>query len=381
MSLPWYDKHAPKSTSEIIGQGIQKVLKCVNEKKPCLIVGPPGTGKTASAYAIAKECGMQLIELSVDEKRNAEYINSVLRNTILTRGFFGEKLVLIDDVDLLDRGGMPELIKCVKMSKVAIIFTAKDKWDQKLRSLNNYCEIIEYRKLRAAWIAKILRKICSKENVKVSDGLLYKIAANAKGDARAAINDLELLGKDGEITDYEFEALTYREKPISIFEGLSRLYNAKDFNEALKALDDVEMDINEKLLWISENASLVKDLKELSEIYNYLSRADVFIGRVLRWQHYRYWAYANALMTGGVKTKTPCYKFNSPKKILKLWKTKSDRASRNRVLEALRTKIHASKRKLMNEYLPYLKIMCKNNDFKNMLINELDLNPKDIDFL
>ncbi len=372
MNLPWYDKHAPRELKEIIGQGTARVLECVRKNKTCLITGPSGTGKTVTAHAIAHECGMQLVELSADEKRNKDYINSVLSNTLVTKGLFGKKLVLVDDVDLLDRGGMPELIKCIKKSMVPVILTARDKWDKKLRTLRNYCEIIEYRKLRTAWTAKVLKRISEEEGIKVSDENLYKIAVNAIGDLRAAINDLELLGKDGEITNYEVKSLTYREKPISIHEGLTRLFNATSFEEAHNSLINVEMDINEKMLWISENAS--------KNSYNNLSRADVFIGRVRRWQYYRYWAYANALMTAGVKGKS-YYGFSRPSKIMKLWKSKSERVLRDNVLTLLKERIHASKKKIMSEHLPYLKVMCKNKEFKNSLISELGLSPKEAGIL
>ena len=45
--LPWTDKYKPKSTKEIIGQELAINKIKTNLKKPLLLYGKTGTGKTS----------------------------------------------------------------------------------------------------------------------------------------------------------------------------------------------------------------------------------------------------------------------------------------------------------------------------------------------
>ena len=71
------NKYKPKSLNEIIGQdnAISKLRKAVNEKKPALIYGVPGIGKSSSVYALAKDVGYEIIEVNASDYRNKEQID------------------------------------------------------------------------------------------------------------------------------------------------------------------------------------------------------------------------------------------------------------------------------------------------------------------
>ena len=72
------------------------------------------------------------------------------------------------------------------------------------------------------------------------------------------------------------------------------------YDIATSATRDVKEELGTIEEWISEN--LPKEYlkyKDLANGYDYLSKSDVFLGRVFRRQYFGLWRYASALMTAG----------------------------------------------------------------------------------
>ncbi len=380
----WFEKYSPSNIKEIISQRIEPLIKHarLNPKgKALLIYGPSGTGKTSSVQALARGEGYELVEVNASSLMNAEIIKTIIGNASLTMSLFGKRIILIDDIDSLsvkDRGGITELIKVIKKTRTPIFITATDPWNPKLRTIRGYCELIEFKKIRASSIKELLKKIALKENIKVTDQILYRLASQANGDVRAAINNLEMLSGDGEVTEYELEAMGYREKPVTIFNALQTLFKTRELTEAIHSLDDVELDLNTKMLWITENiTNEFKTSKELSKAFNMLSRADVFNGRIMKRQYWRFLVYVNLLITAGINLsrehESGFVKYQRPTKILRLWQTKSKRELRKQLALKLKKGFKTSIKKILKT-LPYIKLLLKNKEITNyyeLTIDEL----------
>ena len=52
----------------------------------------------------------------------------------------------IDGMSAGDRGGIAELIACIKISKIPIICICNDQYSQKLKSLLSYCLLLKFEK-------------------------------------------------------------------------------------------------------------------------------------------------------------------------------------------------------------------------------------------
>jgi replication factor C subunit 1 len=102
------------------------------EKKVCLLVGPPGVGKTTTVHLVCKELGFSVVEFNASDTRSAsslqEHVASLLRNTTVTQFYKKEsatgadaakstfQALVMDEVDGMggaDRGGLAQLIQCV----------------------------------------------------------------------------------------------------------------------------------------------------------------------------------------------------------------------------------------------------------------------------
>src|SRR5690242_14895374 len=115
---PWVYKYAPKNSNEIIGQNkaIQKIIAYVTTykqgKKPLLLTGPPGIGKTSCVYAVAQELDREIIEVNASDTRSKDAITSLVGAASKQQSlFFRSRIILIDEIDgvsgMSDRGAIP----------------------------------------------------------------------------------------------------------------------------------------------------------------------------------------------------------------------------------------------------------------------------------
>src|SRR3989338_9112230 len=153
---PFVRKYLPEKIGDIIGQDeavknlysfIEKFSK--KNKKAAFLYGPTGTGKTSSAYVMAKKLDLEILEVNASDIRNKEQIEQRLGASIKQRSLFSKgKIILVDEVDGLsgksDRGGIQTMANMVDETNFPIIFTATDPWDNKLSSIRKRSEMISF---------------------------------------------------------------------------------------------------------------------------------------------------------------------------------------------------------------------------------------------
>ncbi|MBI2134365.1 replication factor C large subunit [Candidatus Woesearchaeota archaeon] len=398
---PFTFKYQPKTSKEIIGQesAIKKLRDFVinfkkQKKNAALLYGPSGTGKTISAYAIAKELNLEILEVNASDVRNADQINSLLGSAIGQMSLFSKgKLILVDEIDGLsgtkDRGGLQAIAKLIEKSSFPIVLTATNPWDYKFNNLRRRAEMIEFAPLDYKDISIILKSICINEKIKFEEEVLKGLARRAGNDARAAINDLQTLAMEAkELTKESLEELGERNKLESMPNALAKIFKSTDPKVAIVAFDAVEENLDQQLLWIDEN--LPKEYtnpEDLAKAYDKLSKADMFSRRIRRWQHWRFLVYINALITAGIAvSKKEKYKhyvqYKPTGKLLKLWWAKQKSMKKKAIAEKIAEKTHTSKKEALKSTLPYLQAAFKKNrDFREQLTLELDLSREEAEWL
>ena len=354
------NKYKPKSLKEIIGQdnAISKLKKSVNDKKAALIYGIPGIGKSSSVHALARDLDYEILEINASDYRNKEQIDEKVGGSARQASLFSKgKIILIDEIDGLnskDKGAITEIVDILKETGHSVIIIGNDIWDSKFKELRKNCELIQFDKLNYLDVLKILKSIIYREDKNVDEEHLRKIAINSKGDVRSAINDLELLmiSKDD---------IDTREKKETILNALKNIFKTKNQKEILKSIELLDEDLDEVFLWLEENIPYEYKNEVLRDAYDYLSKADVFRGRIRRWQYWRYLVYESALMNLGVAfskekedNKIVSYKRNS--RILKIWINNRSEDKKKELSEKLSKELHMSKNKFMKEF-SYMKFL------------------------
>ena len=352
------NKYKPRSLNEIIGQdnAISKLKKAVKEKKASFIYGVPGVGKSSSVHALAKDLDYEIQEINASDHRNKDQINEKIGGSARQMSLFSKgKIILIDEIDGLnskDRGAITEIVNILKETGHATIIIGNDIWDSKFKDLRKNCELIQFEKLNYLDILKVVKNILIKEGKEVKDSDLRNLAIKSKGDARSAINDLELLIISGDEIDI-------REKKETMSNVLKHIFKTKNQNEILEKVGLLDENLDEVFLWLEEN--IPYEYENVKDAYDYLSKADVFRGRIRKWQYWRYLVYQSALMNLGVafskdkaSSKFVSYKRNS--RILKIWINNRRNTSKKELAEKLSKDLHMSKHKFMKEY-NYMKFL------------------------
>jgi replication factor C large subunit len=394
--MTWQEKYRPKKVSEIIGQEeakhkISDFIKNFKQqdKKSLLLYGAPGSGKTSIVHAIANTLNLEIIELNASDFRNKEQIQEIIGNAICQQSLFCKsKIILIDELEGVsgheDRGGIQELLRLIETTTYPIIMTCVDPYHEKLRKIKSNSINVELKQLSIGDLIKILYNLSESENIKIEPELIKELALKTKGDARAAINDLQVLSILGrKITRNDLDLLDSREKDETIFNALKKVLQTRD---SRGAFDQVQNhDYEDIFLWLDENLPLEYKGIELEKAYEMLSLADLYKGRIIRRQHWRFLAYIFDFITQGIaisktQEKISLIKYKMPSRILKIWMIKQKQAQRKSIAEKLAKKIHTSKNQA-EEDLEYLKIALKTPNQICSFAKELKLEEKEIDWL
>ena len=123
--------------------------------RACLISGSPGIGKSSAVNIVAKEAGYHVFTLNASDTRSKLKIEAMLgemtkSNSIAAMiknspnkklwSLEGKTMILMDEVDGVsssDRGGLPALVKIIKLTKMPIVCIANDSGNRKIQTLKN----------------------------------------------------------------------------------------------------------------------------------------------------------------------------------------------------------------------------------------------------
>lgn len=390
---PWFRTHTPKKATEVVGQqqAVERVKRYVETfrkgQRPLLLHGPPGSGKTATIYALAEELDREVIEVNASDTRNKDAVNSLLGSALRQQSlFFKGKIVLVDEADGLsgnsDRGGVQALIALLVDARFPVIITANDAEAEKLKALKKACETIEYAPVAPKHIEELLKRIAKREKVTFDDEAVSAIARRSGGDCRAAINDLQTLSAGGTLTLDDLDALGDREQKEKLQNALLRVFKTTSAAVALPAFDNVDAEIDQLFLWIDEN--LPKEYKrpeDLARAYDALAEADRYFGRIRRWQHYRFYVYIYNLLSAGVALakdeKYPGVKeYQRSSRLLSIWIMNQKNAKRKSVAEKLAARTHCSTKRATQEVM-ILKPLLASKDGRAVAA-ELELDADEI---
>ena len=178
--------------------------------KAALISGPPGIGKSSTASIVAKHLNYEVFELNASDARNKKSLDAQVAQVTQTQllNFGGgnkifaatgtrkkKRLIVMDEVDGMssgDRGGMAELIKIIKKSKVPIICICNDRQSQKVRSLANHTLDLRFMRPQSRTIAKRMCDIASREGLNVAPNAMEALIEQTGNDIRQVLNALQM---------------------------------------------------------------------------------------------------------------------------------------------------------------------------------------------
>ncbi len=366
------------------------------KKRPILVSGPPGVGKSASARLIAEAHNWNIVEMNASDYRNKESIDRILLAAAQSRTIFGKKnLILLDEIDELaprfDRGAGSAITNMLKNTKSPVIFIANDRWDQNISFLRTVVDNIDFKKLPNHVTAKIMENFVKKHDIKVEQETIDFVASRANGDARSALNDIIVLDRAGKEA---VEVIGMRDRKTDIFLTLDKIFLSNTYSAPLAASANSDVDNDMLLKWIDENVSKRYVQKEdRLNAFNMLSEASIYANRASRSQYYTYWRYMNVYMSSGIALAKSSYpdklqRYTFPRTISELSKTKERRSLRTEIAKKLRKKIHVNTARIIKQEMKILADMAREGINLNQeeqvydfFMAKLGLESKEVDWL
>ncbi len=395
--MDWAEKYRPESLKDVVGNDAAvKALKKWAEtfgtgKRAVILYGSPGVGKTSAALALAHDMGWDYIEMNASDQRTKGSIDKVAGSASNTGTFGGtreRRLLILDEADNLhgnaDRGGESAIINVIKKSSQPIILIANDFYALS-KPLRDVTEPIQFRAILSTSIVKVLKRVCSVENIKCEPDALMKIAERTN-DLRSALNDLQAAAIGSNEVTLADVATGDRDVPESIFRVMGLIFRGDDPQKALQGVRELDESPEDLVGWVDENLPREYRDDDLERGFDALSKADMFLGRVRRRQDYGMWRYASFMMVAGVnRARHGRYggytKYNTPTYWQKLGRAKSARNVRDSLAAKVGSYCHTSKRQSRAIYIPLLRSIFRDEEYAVGISARLKLEEEEIGYL
>lgn len=399
--LDWTEKYRPLTLSQVVGHNkavaelkawADAWMQGTPESRAVVLYGRAGIGKTTAAHALARDMGWEVIEMNASDQRTAEIIEKVAGSASQMRTLGGaqKRLIIMDEADNIhgtaDRGGERAIIELIKKTSQPIILIANELYDMSA-GLRNACKPIQFSSVMSRSMIPALKKITEAEGITCGLGVLEKIAENANGDLRSAINDLQAIALGKKTLVPEDIITGERDSKENIFKVLVKIFKGTNIREAHDATFNLDENPEDLIQWVDENLPLeYSGADDLEMGYRYLSKASIFLGRVRRRQNYNMWRYASVMMTSGIvvarsRRYTGFVKYQPPSLWRKLGQTKGMRQVRDSTARKIGTHCHVSMSFTRSQLFPFFRMMIKDELHAPGVAALLGLEPEEIAFL
>jgi replication factor C small subunit len=246
----WTEKYRPKALKDVVDQKhvVERLKSFVKEGRiPHMIFsGPPGTGKTCCAIAVARELfgdswQRNFQETNASDMRGIEVIRTRIKNFSRMKPIQSSfKIIFLDEADALTSDAQNALRRLMEMYSDVTRFILSCNYSSNIISpIQSRAIVFRFKPLSKENVFEYMERIVKGEKLKIDREALETLYSISEGDMRKATNILQasaVLGK--KITKDMVYEVTSQAEPKEIIEMMNHALNGKfvDAREALKEL-------------------------------------------------------------------------------------------------------------------------------------------------
>lgn len=204
---PLASRLRPENLDQVFGQthllGPGKILRelITQDKVTSMILwGPPGVGKTTLAQVIAKQTKAGFISFSAVTSGIKKIMQEAEANTV-----YGQKtIVFVDEIHRFNKAQQDAFLPFVENGSIVLIGATTENPSFEINSaLLSRLKVFVLKQLTKEQLVELLDRACRvgfEKELTASKTLLEQIAIFSDGDARNALNTLEMLVDNGNVS-------------------------------------------------------------------------------------------------------------------------------------------------------------------------------------
>ena len=298
MYLALARKYRPQKFADLIGQPhitktLQNAIKMDKLYPGLIFSGMKGVGKTSTARILSKALNCEkgpaiepcnecetCIEITEDKSPDYIEIDGASNNGVEEIRNLKEKIkytpfknrfrvVVIDEVHMLSNSAWNALLKTIEEPPEHTYFVMATTDFHKIPgTIVSRCQQFEFKRIPVEVITKLLKEICEKENIEISDYALFLVARSSEGslrDAKKILDQAFALSEGGNVKDQNvIDILGVIEEEIFI--ALTQNIFSQDRKGIIEQVNDLAERGMDLRFFYSEYLKFLRDLMVLKSL-------------------------------------------------------------------------------------------------------------------